>query len=404
MTGALLLADGTVSAPGATFASAPTTGFYKSTLGMAAAVGGVKVMDFGSSASFVDGGDIASANALTLGTGNVFNITGTTAVTSIATKGVGTICWLRFNAILTLTYHATNLILTTAANITTAAGDWGIFEEYGAGTWRMIGYVRASGAALVTSSPRGYIDGCTLSNGTDTTNDINIAAGTCRDSTNAVDIVIATALGKQLDANWTVGGTTGTPLGGRNSAAGITDTTYHVYAVRTVASSTADIYFHTSTTIATVLTALQAESGGTLYVYARCIGSIVRLSTAILQFTQIGDDFLLTTPIRDLANATPGTTANTCTLTAVPTGFKMLIWINILTDATGAYVSSLDQTDNAVSATLAPLCSTYDGANSNGTMHFVYTNTAAQFRYRVSANSPIYMSPIGYRHPRGQNQ
>jgi hypothetical protein len=96
------------------------------------------------------GVDVASAGAITLGDdGNYFDITGTTAITSIATKGVGTIVKLHFDAALTLTHHATDLILPTAANITTAAGDEAEFVEYATGDWRCVSYLRASGAPLV---------------------------------------------------------------------------------------------------------------------------------------------------------------------------------------------------------------------------------------------------------------
>lgn len=95
------------------------------------------------------GADVASASALTLGSdGNYFDITGTTAITSIGTKGVGTVVRLHFDGILTLTHHATDLILPTGANITTAAGDEATFVEYATGDWRCIGYQRADGTPL----------------------------------------------------------------------------------------------------------------------------------------------------------------------------------------------------------------------------------------------------------------
>lgn len=412
MTGPLWLADGVEATPGLSFNSAKTTGLFKSTLGMGVSVGGSQVMDFGTSATFKDGGDIASANALTLGTGNVFNITGTTAVTSIGTKGIGTICWLRFDGILTLTHHATDLILTTGTNITTAAGDWGIFEEYASGDWRMIGYVRASGAALVASLPRGYIDGCKLSNGTDTTNDINITAGTCRDSTNTADIVIATALGKQLDANWTVGGTTGTPLGGRNSAAGIADGTYHVYAVRTAASSAADIYFYkgvagtdaeASATYSAMLTALQAESGGTLYVYARRLGSIVRASSTLFQFVQRGDNFEYNTPQIAYTSAPGSTNAVTATLSTAPLGIATQVNVTIGQAGAGdiAYASALTQSDQSPSTGASPLTSiaiASHGAKS------VWTDTSGRIRYRSNdASTTLNILVNGYTDLRGKD-
>jgi hypothetical protein len=98
------------------------------------------------------GADVASAAALTLGTdGNYFDITGTTAITSIATLTVGTVVKLHFDAALTLTHHATDLILPTGANITTAAGDEAEFVEYATGDWRCVSYQRASGASLAVA-------------------------------------------------------------------------------------------------------------------------------------------------------------------------------------------------------------------------------------------------------------
>lgn len=98
------------------------------------------------------GADVASAGALTLGNdGNYFVVTGTTTITSIATKGVGTRVTLRFSGVLTLTHHATDLILPSGANITTAAGDVAVFREYASGDWVCESYQRASGAALVAS-------------------------------------------------------------------------------------------------------------------------------------------------------------------------------------------------------------------------------------------------------------
>ena len=99
------------------------------------------------------GADVASASALTLGDdGNYFDITGTTSITSIGTKGVGTRVLLQFDGILTLTHSASDLVLISGANITTAAGDHAEFLEYASGDWRMVSYSRADGTALVASS------------------------------------------------------------------------------------------------------------------------------------------------------------------------------------------------------------------------------------------------------------
>lgn len=97
--------------------------------------------------TWAKGADVASATALTLGTdGNYFDITGTTSITSITTIGAGTVVKLHFDGILTLTHHATDLILPGGANITTAAGDEAEFVEYATGDWRCTNYQKAIGS------------------------------------------------------------------------------------------------------------------------------------------------------------------------------------------------------------------------------------------------------------------
>jgi hypothetical protein len=97
------------------------------------------------------GSDVASGAALTLGTdGNYFDITGNTSITSIATLAVGTVVKLHFDAALTLTHHATDLILPGGASITTAAGDEAELIEYATGDWRCTNYTKANGEAVVS--------------------------------------------------------------------------------------------------------------------------------------------------------------------------------------------------------------------------------------------------------------
>lgn len=254
--------------------------------------------------------------------------------------------------------------------------------------------------------PRGYIDGCILSNSSgDATNDIDIAAGVCRDSTNAVDITVPAISGKQLDANWAAGGSAGM----RNSAAGITNTTYHIYAVRTAASATADIYAHTSATVATVLTALQAETGGSSYVYARRIGSIIRASNAIRTFAQDGDKFTLKVSVQSVANTADHSTAQTGTA-EVPTGVRMEAMLRAAITASNngncMLISSLDFTDAAPSTTSAPgasLICQVSGTHVSGDFR-VMTNTSAQFRYRSNDNSvDSYINTVGWIDARGKD-
>jgi hypothetical protein len=280
-------------------------------------------------------------------------------------------------------------------------------------------FLKADGTWTANSSsalPAGYIYGLTLSNNTgDATNDIDIAAGRCRDSTNTVDIVIASAVGKQLDANWTTGGTPGTTVGGRNSGAAITNGTYHVYAVAKASGVDPEIYIHASATVATVITALQAETGGASYLYARRIGSIVRASAAIKAFKQRGDNFDWDVAVADLAfTGSLGTTAVTRTAT-VPTG--LLIHARIVVTLrnstvnalTFGLVTALDQTDTAASQSAHSISASSSGAGDESAASNevrVLTNTSAQFRTRNSdSNANITMGIVthGWVDRRGQD-
>ena len=97
----------------------------------------------------VKGADVASASILTVGDdGNYFDITGTTTITSIATKGLNSLIFLQFDASLTLTHHATDLVLPNDNNIVTQAGDEAIFYEYSSGDWRLVSYLSNKNTSL----------------------------------------------------------------------------------------------------------------------------------------------------------------------------------------------------------------------------------------------------------------
>ena len=95
------------------------------------------------------GADVVSAATLTLGSdGNFFDITGTTTVTAIGAKAIGTKVIMQFDAVLILTHSATDLILPTGEPITTAAGDVAEFIEYASADWICTNYTRADGTPL----------------------------------------------------------------------------------------------------------------------------------------------------------------------------------------------------------------------------------------------------------------
>lgn len=79
-------------------------------------------------------------------------ITGATNITSLGASAVTTnpTYLVRFAGALTLTHHATDLILPSGKNIATAALDHALLQYLGAGKWRCLAYFRASGEPLLT--------------------------------------------------------------------------------------------------------------------------------------------------------------------------------------------------------------------------------------------------------------
>lgn len=108
--------------------------------------------------------------------------------------------------------------------------------------------------------PKDYIDGLILSDGSDADHDITVALGQCRDSTNALDIDLTSAITKQIDASWAEGNN----LGGLFTGSVAANTTYYVYAI-TKGDGSADVGYDISST---------APTTPTDWDYFRLVGSV----------------------------------------------------------------------------------------------------------------------------------
>jgi hypothetical protein len=93
---------------------------------------------------------LASATTTDLGSvpGRYVSVTGTTTITGLGTIKAGTIKYVKFTGVLTLTHNATSLILPGGASIGTAAGDTAVFVSEGSGNWRCVSFVRAATVPL----------------------------------------------------------------------------------------------------------------------------------------------------------------------------------------------------------------------------------------------------------------
>ena len=190
----------------------------------------------GAAVNAAKGADIASATTSNIGamTGNYGDVTGTTTITGLGTVQAGTERTVNFTGILILTHNATSLILPTAANITTAAGDVATFVSLGSGNWRCTVYQRASGVALSVAAVQQYAQAyCTMSGATITIQKQTGIASITRTAQGKVTVVMSPAM---PDANYVVTGSTlSDPLVTTNStifmertASGRTTTTFYL--------------------------------------------------------------------------------------------------------------------------------------------------------------------------------
>jgi hypothetical protein len=225
-------------------------------------------------------------------------------------------------------------------------------------------------AADAIPSP-GQLFGLTLSNDAITpTTMLDVAAGSCADSTNAVTITLG-AFKKSPIGGWLAGSGAG---GMGTGLAASASTWYHAFAA--IIGGTADIFFDTTSP------PTHAPAGTTFF---RRLGSI-KLDAAvhILPFAQNADRFDLVTPVLEY-NGTPGvTTGAVLTLSGVPPGVAVEAMLSgvVLDSAGGAlYLSSLAQADLAAISTLAVTVNTQAGGMASVAARVV-TNTSAQIRRR----------------------
>lgn len=282
-----------------------------------------------------------------------------------------------------------------------AAGAWVLLNpSVPANTYQSYDADLVAVAATGVSAFSGLLYGLTLSNGTDATNDINIAAGIAMDGGNAKFMNLASGITKQLDAAWAVG----TNQGGLDTGT-IANTTYHMWLIMRSDTGVVDVLFSASATSPTM---------PPNYDYKRRIGSIVRSGGSIKAFFQEGDYFYWLVQVSDVADNNPGTSALTGTLT-VPVGIRVLAIVNAGfsdsdTSISAIYflLTALDQTDTtpSVSAYTAGQVLTGSGKVTPMLQARVRTNTSGQVRYRISQSDSsvtAIVQTIGWIDSRGRN-
>jgi len=243
--------------------------------------------------------------------------------------------------------------------------------------------------------PQDSITGLGLANNAgDANNDIDIAVGRALAAEGDYNLILSSALIKQLYAVWAVG----TNQGGLDAGAKANSTWYHVWLIARVDTHVVDVLFSTSATAPTMPAS---------YTKKRRIGAVRTNSSGnLIAFLQYGDDFWWTSPpFLDVDDATLTTVKKNYALSGAPSGLVLQVLANItITNASACnvYISNPNLTDLAPSASTAPLVSFSSGAANARLLRFL-TDTSAQMSARSSAASTtIRASVLGWTDPRGK--
>lgn len=236
---------------------------------------------------------------------------------------------------------------------TPSASIWSVFLYDGADDI-LLGYVNTTtnvfspANALLAGMGKGAITGLTYANnGSDPTNDIDIAAGWCMDATGARQMQFS-ALTKRLDAAWAVG----TNQGGLDTGS-IGNNDYYIWAIVRSDTGVTDILFSLSAT---------APSTPANYDYKRLIGWFKRVSATIVPFTTReleggGIEQKWTTPTLDVDTSALSTSRRTDAV-KVPLDFKTDALLRTIASnnsgAASVIVCDPAEADQAPSLTVSP--------------------------------------------------
>lgn len=230
----------------------------------------------------------------------------------------------------------------------------------------------AGRAALIYGK---IIHGLTYDNGTDATNDININTGGAMDATGARWMRLATALGKQSDVAWAVGGTTAAPAGWLDTGA-VGNSDYYIWLIARSDTGVVDSLCSLSSTAPT----MPAN-----YDFKHLIGWFKRVGGTIVAFTTYeteggGIEMNWAAPTLDVAIASTLTTSRRTDAVKVPLNFSVLVHLSVyIFDASAEHVEWVgcpDETDAAPSKSAARLTN-YAATANDQTASSMWVRTSA---------------------------
>jgi len=246
---------------------------------------------------------------------------------------------------------------------------------------------------VVGNFQRGHIAGLTLSYSNTTTFGVAVGSATASDGTTSMTLSSAYT---KTTGSWAVG----TGNGGLDTGSVTTSTWYHVYLIKRSDTGVVDILISTSATSPTM---------PTNYDLKRRIGAIkTDGSSQIIDFTQVGDEFLWDVQVEDVDTSSLSTTAQLYTL-SVPTGVTVWAIIDSTTQSATVdchtYLSSPDVSDQSASAGDARIHMVIQSANhSDAGMFMIRTDTSARVRaVSTHASTTFRIGTHGWRDRRGRD-
>ena len=246
--------------------------------------------------------------------------------------------------------------------------------------WKTIGRVQRAVVELM----RGYIFGLdTSNNAVDPTNDIDIAAGRCVDTTGVAYMRLAATLTKQIDAGWAVG----TGAGGLDTGTVANDTWYYTWLIMRSDTGVVDALFSLSSTAPTM---------PTNYDRKQLIGPVRRGTAANVLYYQDGDWVKWRERSTVLTAGTSASEANVSLAAAVPSIAKSAIMF-------GEHFAGSGQTDRVSTVKVVTGKTLITLQNSTAfawnSSYFEVPNVGQNVIYLTSGSLHLYV--LGFKLARG---
>ena len=262
--------------------------------------------------------------------------------------------------------------------------------------------------------PRNYIDGFLISNGTDLSHDLDVAAGgQCIDSANQVIIRQNAAVTKQIDVVWAAGTGGGFPSVLSGGAVQV-DTYYRFFAIAKSTDGSVDYGFDTSAVAANLLHG--DDAGGAGYdLYRQIYWCLTDGSANIIKLLQDADNpnlFLWDVPSADGATTAVSVTTQVDTTLQAPPGSTARFVLSWTADVEAGYGELYgiaarldDQTNTAASSTAYNFRGYNENTDRMGMVNHmeVVVDSSSQIGIRCdTATGDIFYGTVGFIYNRGK--